>query len=86
VNREPKYMRHHEALRRRLAPRVAAGLVLCVRCGEPILAEEPWDLGHIDGGGPRDYSGPEHQRCNRATAGRRIRRTRAGRKQWSRNW
>jgi len=28
-----------------------------------------WELGHIDGGGPRDWSGPEHFSCNRRAGG-----------------
>jgi hypothetical protein len=31
------------------------------------FAQEPWDLGHIDGSGKTLDSGPEHRRCNRAT-------------------
>src|SRR3954454_20462834 len=60
----------HQALRAELAPHVAAGGVRCARCGELIAAGEPWDLGHVDEDRSR-YAGPEHQRCNRATAGRR---------------
>jgi hypothetical protein len=74
----------HQKLRARWAPIVAAGGVHCARgeqClrrdqpgGTLIVPGEPWDLGHDD----LDrsiYTGPEHQRCNRATAGRRRRRT-----------
>ena len=55
--------------RRAIAPRVAAGLVDCWRCGERIGPGEPFDLGHDD----HDRSiirGPEHPRCNRSAAGR----------------
>jgi hypothetical protein len=41
-----------------------------VRCGERIAPGERWDLGHVDGSGLTEYAGPEHERCNRATAGR----------------
>jgi hypothetical protein len=63
-----------------VAPMVEAGLTTCARCGEPIEPGEAWDLGHVDGD-PTQYAGPEHARCNRATAGRvaPVRR-------WSRDW
>jgi hypothetical protein len=64
------YGRRHQALRKRLAPRVASGVVLCARCGKPILPGEPWDLGHDDHDRTR-YNGPEHRRCNRARVKRR---------------
>jgi hypothetical protein len=66
-----KYARNpHKNLRKRVAEAVDTGGVRCARCGEPIMPGQPWDLGHVDGGGPHEYSGPEHRRCNRATAGR----------------
>jgi hypothetical protein len=64
------YDRAHRARRRLVAPFVEAGLAKCARCGWPIAAGEPWDLGHVDGDRSR-YSGPEHRACNRATAGRK---------------
>lgn len=64
------YGKVHRLLRRAWASRVARGGVMCVRCERPIHPSEPWDLGHDDFDRSR-YSGPEHRRCNRATAGRK---------------
>jgi hypothetical protein len=64
-----KYGPVHRQLRAQWASRVARGTVECARC-EPIEPGAAWDLGQVDGGGPREYSGPEHARCNRGTAGR----------------
>jgi hypothetical protein len=60
------YGARHRRLRRALAPIVAAGLATCARCGRPILAGEPWDLGHDDVDRGR-YRGSEHRACNSAT-------------------
>ena len=65
----------HQRRRRQLARRVKAGDVVCWRCQLPISPDEPWDLGHDD----KDRSitrGPEHRRCNRATASHRPPRER----------
>ena len=67
------YGHRHQQERKRWKPEVDAGRVACARCGRLIAPGEPWDLGHDD----HDrsiYTGPEHRRCNRATAGRRKRR------------
>jgi len=66
---ERGYDAQHDAERARWAPLVATGNVKCWRCRLHIAPDAPWDLGHDD----RDrtvYRGPEHEACNRATAGR----------------
>jgi hypothetical protein len=81
------YSGPHTGLRRRLARVVRAGGVRCargagcffaevvdgVRVGGLIRPDEAWHLGHDDFDRTL-YSGPEHVRCNCATAGRRSRR------------
>ena len=62
-----RYGRAHRQLRQQWASRVARGNVVCRRCGEFIDPRDRWDLDHVDGGGPMDYHGPSHARCNRAT-------------------
>jgi hypothetical protein len=63
--RDPSHYRRYgpadRQLRARWAPRVAAGVVECARCGDLIEPGEPFDLGHVDG--TLAYSRPEHGRC-----------------------
>jgi hypothetical protein len=66
------YGNRHQQIRAGFARLVAGGNVECARCDKPIDPREAWDLGHLDGDRSR-YSGPEHLRCNRATAARRRR-------------
>jgi hypothetical protein len=69
----------HQKLRKQIKAQVDAGQANCWRClanGLPpdqarIKPGEPWDLGHDDNDRTK-YRGPEHQRCNRATANRRM--------------
>jgi len=75
--KEQGYGADHFRRRKALIPLVATGQVQCARCFEFIAPGEPWDLGHDDVDRTR-YSGPEHRRCNRATAGRQ--------KRFSREW
>jgi hypothetical protein len=66
---ERGYGHDHQRERARWAPLVAAGQVICWRCGYRIPPGSLWDLGHDD----QDrsvYRGPEHRRCNRAAAAR----------------
>jgi len=75
------YGSRHQKLRDQWAPKVAAGVVNCARCGEPIPPDAKWDLGHVDGDRTR-YQGPEHRRCNRATAGRRKEKKPGRSREW----
>lgn len=54
----------HDRLRRVWAPRVAAGYVVCWRCGVLIAPGTPWDLGHSSD--RTGYNGPEHTSCSRS--------------------
>lgn len=83
------YGAEHQKARAELAPRVAAGLENCARCGWQIRPGEPWDLDHTDD--RTGYLGASHARCNRATAGRRKRKQGAnaqgqGLKRTTREW
>lgn len=70
------YGAKHQGLRRQWQARIDAGeLVTCWRCAEeghphPIIPGDEWDLGHDDTDRSH-YRGPECQRGNRATSGRR---------------
>ena len=66
------YGEPHRKLRKRLTPLVASGRALCARCGKPIAPHQLWDLDHCDYD-RRQYLGPSHRRCNRATATARAR-------------
>lgn len=68
------YGPEHQAERERWRPDVEAGRVSChaATCLEPdrlIRPGRPWDLGHTPD--RRNWTGPEHRRCNRADGGRR---------------
>ena len=65
------YGARHKKLREHYRRPVATGTVRCARCGGLIAPGEPFDLGHDDFDRSR-YAGPEHVKCNRATAGRRA--------------
>lgn len=79
------YGYHHRRVRAALQPHVDAGEATCWRCSHPILPGTPWDLGHDDTD-RSIYRGPEHVKCNRATAAARGNTQRAPREHNSRNW
>lgn len=64
-----RYGRHHRETRAAYALVVASGKARCSRCHKPITPHERWHLDHIDGGGPTDYAGPAHARCNISAPG-----------------
>jgi hypothetical protein len=64
----------YRKVRKDYAATVDAGLVDCWRCGHRIEAGSKWHLGHVDGD-PTRIAGPEHVRCNCATAKRDRRRS-----------
>jgi hypothetical protein len=73
----------HQAERERWRPTVEAGHATCTRCGKPIDADAPWDLGHNDD--RTAWTGPEHPVCNRA-AGARTANQRRHRRMTIRDW
>lgn len=80
--RDPeRYGTRHRMIRAAWAPSVARGECVCVvigdtGCGKPILPGQRWDLGHVPGGAPDEYAGPQHARCNRAAGARNGNRQR----------
>lgn len=70
------YGYQHQLMRRRWAPIVNAGGVICTRYGDPqfpacpglIRPGTPWELGHDDRT-KAAYTGPEHRACNRRAGG-----------------
>ena len=61
----------HKRAKREFGMIVRAGLGICVRCGEPIGADEPFDVGHDDIY-PDITRGPEHVACNRSAPHRNV--------------
>jgi hypothetical protein len=49
----------------------------CTRCQRPILAGQPAEPDHRDGGGPQDYDGWAHASCNHSAGASRGNRLRA---------
>lgn len=76
----------HRKERARWERVVRSGRATCAKCGMPIRAGDPWDLGHTDD--RTGWTGPEHPRCNRSAGGaignRRAReRAQMVRRPWS---
>jgi hypothetical protein len=80
------YGHDHQLRRKRLAPLVAAGLAVCVRCGQSIKAGSEWALDHRDD--RQGYLGPAHARCNARAGAAKVNGTRTQEKllRWSRVW
>lgn len=87
-NDRVKYGPRHRLMRAQYTPIVNAGEAVCVRiydprnamwtgCGKPIRPGQRWDLGHVPGGDPDEYAGPQHASCNRAAGAINGNRNRA---------
>ena len=64
----------HRQLRAGYAARLARGETFtCAKCGQPVTNGMTWHLGHTDD--RTTWTGPEHDHCNLADAGRRTPRT-----------
>jgi hypothetical protein len=63
----------YRAVRAALQREQLLGGLVCVRCGGRIEPGDRMDVGHVDGDPSRIW-GPEHARCNRATARHRVER------------
>lgn len=75
----------HQRVREQWAPKVAAGVVVCARCGKPISPGQRWDLGHTED--RRAWHGPEHASCNRSAGGKNGNRVRRQvKKMTKRDW
>jgi hypothetical protein len=71
-----QYGHSHRRLRSKWRRAIAAGGVLCVRCGLEIVPGMPFDLDHNDD--RKTYLGAAHQGCNRSAGVRRREAMRAG--------
>lgn len=72
-----RYGAKHKRTRAWWAPKVERGEVTCWRCTKVIAPGQAWDLGHADDN-PRVHMGPEHARCNREAAARKVNAMRRG--------
>jgi hypothetical protein len=77
------YGNDHQKVRARWQPIVNAGqaychAVICLMPDRRIMPGTPWDLGHTPD--RTTWTGPEHQRCNRADGARRGNRLRRGKR------
>lgn len=67
--RSERYGRDHKA-RRKAEMQNYVGKP-CSRCGQPMEEGDEVHLDHRDGGGPNDYLGLSHAKCNLAGAARK---------------
>lgn len=57
----------YDRSKRRVAPLVAKGIVMCWTCGERISPLDAWDQGHCDINRAVIH-GPQHRACNSDTS------------------